>query len=195
MDIVESRRRMAMRGAEFKAAHYPKWYETRMESYPLRRRVGLFLVIAGAIAFAVGVLQHQPAWIASGGGVVALSFWLARARLCTIVLHVDRIEMTQGKDHEVRLREQLLGWKYAQESDLRNPRGAGQQWVLLVSDDEVTPPLMLEITRPELDRDFMDWVFSLRDLHQPLDTPSADSPPAPADPVSSEAGPAEQSSG
>jgi hypothetical protein len=170
MNIAETRRLLAPPVPAFNPVHYPKSYETRMESYPLRRRVGLFLIILGGIYFAIGVLQqHEPVYIAGGGALVVVSFWLARARLSTIVLHADRIEITQGQDHELRLRANLLGWKYAQESDLRHPKGSGQKWVLLASVDDDVPPLMLEITRPELDKDFMAWVFSLRNLHQPLD--------------------------
>jgi hypothetical protein len=168
MNIAETRRLMAPSADAFNPAHYPKSYETRMESYPLRRRVGLFLIVLGAIGFGIGVLRLQPLYLGGGGALLGISFWLARARLCTIVLLADRVEVSQGGDKETRLRANLLGWKYAQESDLKHPRGQGQKWVLLVSVDDEVPPLMLEITRPELDKDFMDWVFSLRNLHMPL---------------------------
>ena len=147
----------------FEPGRYPRSYETRIESYPLRRKAGLVLIVVGLAGLGDGVMHSVPSLALSGIALVLISLWMVAVRLQTIILYEDRIEIRRGKDVESRRRGDLLGWKYALESRQGAQKGKAC-WVLLVAKDDEVTPLMVQSNRPELDRDFANWVFSLPDL-------------------------------
>lgn len=148
---------------QFDPARYPRSYETRIESYPLRRKAGFVLTAIGLVGLVGGLLHGTPYLALSGCALLLISFWLLAVRLQTITLYPDRIEIRNGKVVEVRHRDALLGWKYAMES--RDGEQSGKPcWVLLVPTDDDLTPLMVQSNRPELDKEFYSWLYTLPDL-------------------------------
>lgn len=148
---------------QFDPGRYPRSYETRIESYPLRRKAGYALTAVGVVGLIGGLLHGTPYLALSGVALLLISFWLLAVRLQTITLYPDRIEIRNGNIVEVRHRDALLGWKYAMESSAGEQAGKAC-WVLLVPTDDDLTPLMVQSNRPELDKEFFSWIYTLPDL-------------------------------